>query len=348
MNTYTFTIHKNLDKKLRIQWERLWKKSPYAHMYNSPLWMDVAQVEKEENIRILTVHQESNLVALLPLVMRSRLGVHIYTDFGDKYLDHSSLLLKKVDPILIKKIITKLSTIGSFSLCEIPEEYITKVRKNKALAVKKSSITPYLPLDGDPLRHMSSKNRKKIEKRIHEYKDALTYTVSTGDISDLMLAFELDKKSLKSKKGKSTFHSIENQNFYKKLLHTFNDKLLVNILYYNNEPIISDIGVKVNNTYHALHTAYLEEYKFLNPGKLLLYFLLQELQKGGIQLFDFSRGTNEFKRDITPYYTQQYSVSKIENSGARLWLSGVDAASTTILESKFLYGMYCTVKKVFI
>jgi hypothetical protein len=54
--------------------------------------------------------------------------------------------------------------------------------------------------------------------------------------------------------------------------------------------------------------AYLEDYRKLVPGKVLLYFLLPELVERGFTLFDFSRGDSLLKRQFTQQKKIQYDI----------------------------------------
>jgi len=49
-------------------------------------------------------------------------------------------------------------------------------------------------------------------------------------------------------------------------------------------------------------------YRWLQPGKITAFLLLESLQKEGVAVFNFSRGQSAYKRIFTPLTSTQFNV----------------------------------------
>lgn len=348
MNNYTITIHRELTTDLLERWQQLWNDSTDAHFFNSPQWFLSCRASFGlTTYTLVTVEKEGIMEGILPLVHETKFGLPVLCSPGERFVDKSSLLLRKNDPSLLSILISQLTQMGTFYLQEVSTQIADAiVQENKTIIKKTASTNYYLSLENDPLQHMSNKNRNKIRNKITKYQEHLSYKCFRGDPRGLDLAFEMDKRSTKRKQGKSTFVRERERNFFKQLLKKNGQNVTVDILFYDNIPVIYGIGFASKKTFYACVTAYDDTYSFLSPGKMLHFYMFERLKADGKMLFDFSRGVTVLKKEFTPLYHTQYDLFYTQNVLLKLIWQTTNAAHTTILNNKLFYGTYLFLKKL--
>lgn len=341
MNNFKTIEYSSVSRQLRKQWEVLWKTTASAHIFNSPEWFYACiNTFNYQDIKIITSWENNQLRSIMPLVLENNLGIHLWMSPGGKFVDKSSLLTKNES---VSPLVEKLSN-SNYYLQELEENLV--IQSYLMNKVRKSSLSSYLPLEKDPFQFLNRKQRSKIFNRVKKHKEKLDFVSFYNDSKALETAFAIDVRSYKADKGQATFISLLNRTFFQNLLRQFRKQFVVNILYYDQQPFVYDIGIIGKNTYFALNTSFDKNFKFLIPGKILLYFLLNDLQTRKITTFDFLRDYTTLKKEFTPFYQQQYDLYSINNVFSKYWLETSKSIYNTILESHALYGTYCTFKKL--
>ena len=349
MNYQTKIITK-LDKKLLSAWESLWNESKFAHPFNSPAWFHLnSKLENFKEYKILTITNNQKLVGILPLVYSKKFGIHILQSPGGKYLDRSSLLIKSIDSEIITVLFNALKKEKDVFLHELPEDIAKMIKEtDPTVTTIKVSVSPYLLLENNPYRFVPSDVKNKIVNRLKKNESHIIFKTFFGNKDSLTIAIELDKRSSKEKQGKQTFSTDYDIQFFEELLHMYKKDFIVDILYFDEIPFAYSIGLRYKNTFHAISTAYDEKHKYLQPGKTLLYFILQRLSDDKLEFFDFSRGLSSVKRDFTPFAATQYDIVLTNNKIIKLWWIFIENSRRYILSHKTLYGIYLKIKKVVI
>jgi CelD/BcsL family acetyltransferase involved in cellulose biosynthesis len=76
--------------------------------------------------------------------------------------------------------------------------------------------------------------------------------------------------------------------------------LRLGIMYLDQKPIAALLWFLNNGRGYAVKTAYNEEYKWFNPGKLLLWMMIERLiEDDGMKFFDLMKGDQEYKKRWT-------------------------------------------------
>jgi len=230
--------------------------------------------------------------------------------------------------------------LGKFT----PESAEVLCMRYPQLAKQYASESYYLPLDPDPLVLMSSKNRNKLKKRLKDYHDHVSFVCYHDDPDGAPAVFEIDKKSTKAKEGKASFQTQEEKQFLQTIVQHYKENFLIGVLSYDGVPVAYGTGFVYKNTFQAFITAHDGSYRFLSPGKLLTFYLFEELKKRHITLFDFSRGRSDFKRDFTPFFYTNEDILFAKNSWVLFWWRFCHWLYHIVLENKFLYGFYLQLK----
>ena len=349
MKAQNVIIYQTLPNELLEKWQALWNDSDEATFFNAPQWFVSCKNKLGfKKFVIITIEKDGKLDAILPLVQESKVGVAVFCSPGERFVDKTSLLLRKQDASLISALINKLSELGNFYLQEVNEKTATQISKLniKNLKVKESSTNYYLPLTEDPFQFMSNKNRNKIKNRIKNNVEHLSHKSYLGDEEGLTLVFDMDKRSSKYKQGKSTFVRERERAFFRELLKQHGKDFSIDILFYDNKPFIYGIVFTDKKSFNACITAYDDTFIALSPGKMLQFHMLPRLQQAGYEIFDFSRGITEFKKDFTPLFHTQYDVSYATNASVHIWWTAAAKTKEFVLQNKILYGTYLKFKKL--
>lgn len=337
----------SVNDTLLDEWDQLWKKTAYGHFFNSPAWfLACHDTNMCQDYKVYVQRKDGNLEAILPLVPQRKYGVTTMMSPGGEFVDKSSLLLAENAgslALLQKQLVRE----QAFSLSELSQEQCNLFERGDEIRIKEASVNPYILLQQDPFIGVSKKQKSKVKNKIKKHESHLRYTSYKSDKEALELAFSLEERSYKKMKGKATFVSQDNRDFLKHVFERNKKNVIVDVLSYDGIPIICGIGFQYKKTYHAFYTSHDIAYRHLSPGKMLLFFLLQRLQKDGMEVFDFSRGKSTLKSEFTSLTKTQYTLSYATNYMTTLWWQAADKTYDSILENHILYGTYCQLKRLF-
>lgn len=315
-------VYKNLDKIFISQWENMWEKSPHGHFFNSPKWFQICvETFNIKTFRIFATYQHGELKAVLPLVKSKKFGISVFTSPGGRFLEKSNLLMSEKNTFLINSLFTEIEKHGNLFLSEINTKLANHLEKIKPKSlISTISINPFIDLTEDPCRYLVKKQKNRILNRMKRFKPRLKHGHYTNNLSDhLKTIFEVEQKSTKSKNGKDLFSNTEARNLYQNILSIAPENVLIDILYYQEKPVVTMFGIIWKDKYLGFHTSYVAEFKNLLPGKILLHKMIYKLYRGGFKWFDFSRGHNALKKEFTPNFELQYDVYASSNILVRFW-----------------------------
>lgn len=337
-----------VDKKFLATWERLWRRSYCAHFFNSPIWFDIClKTFSAKEFVIFVAKKQKEVQAIFPLIKDSHYLVTVLRSPGGKYLDRSTLLLKEKNKGVIVTLFEKIQECGNFYFAEVDEEIVGLLSLDKAnLLILPSSLNPYLPIENNPFRFLSKKNLSKIRNRFEKNKRYLTFINCRGSNKLLEKVFEIDAKSSKAKKGMQTFSDPYVRLLFKNMASISPKHFRLSVLFFKKTPFVFSLGVVYRKTFQAIQTAYLPEFKHLLPGKLLLYFLLHELKKEGIEVFDFSRGESTIKSEFTPLSRYQYNILYSKKKTIKIWWIVLYSLRRFIVDNQNLYTLARRFRKI--
>lgn len=310
-----------IDDKLLKDWNNLWQNSSLRHYFNSPTWFLACQRTFNYGKSVfIKCYRNVRLVGILPLIFTKKYAIASYNFAGNQYLDKASILLINNDTNILKSLINCLSQLGNYYLAEIEESLLNIHNLKQEIGFASSSVSPFLPLSQNPFQHLSVTNKKKIVKKIEAEQKQFALKIFRGNVEQSLRAMgEIESATFNSKQNRDAFSDIRLRQLYLNLGRLDGDSVTVFILLYKGEPICFRAGFIAGNTYFGSHTAYKTIYKHLIPGKILIFLMLPELAKMGIEVVDFSRGNNPLKRDLTPYSNEQYSIFYSANLLVMVW-----------------------------
>jgi CelD/BcsL family acetyltransferase involved in cellulose biosynthesis len=113
----------------------------------------------------------------------------------------------------------------------------------------------------------------------------------------------------------------------------------VPLLHFQSRPIAHGLGFITQNSFLASHTAFLESFRHLMPGKLLKYFLLPHLSSVGIKNFDFGRGLSPHKLELTPHTHVQWHIFYSPHPLVNLWWKSLLKFRSWLEARPFVYNL---------
>lgn len=321
MKNYKLLVYKTLDDKLIDSWKNLWNKSKYANFFNSYDFFLTCINTFNKNFEVFCLERNGELIIVLPLVRERVFGISSYIDPGGRFVEKSPILIKDNDKESLKLFIDFILEKGNIHLSEISLDISRSLKDLYPKSVISIiSVNPYIDLNGDPLAQISKEHIKRIKRKIFNNEKKFNYYHLKKNLAKaLKVVINLEKNSHKKKKGKEIFNSELSVKFYENLLNYCSKYLVIDLLKYENKPFVSLTGIICKNRYYAYHTSYLRDYKYLMPGKTIIFFVIEQLKKEGIELFDFVRGYSSFKEEFTRNFSIQYDFYSSKNNLINIW-----------------------------
>jgi hypothetical protein len=333
------TYH-HLHPRLLHDWDGLSASSPYSHLYNSSLWFRAClSAFSYSRILIISVYNSGHLLALLPLVQGKKYGVDAWISPGNPYLDRSTLLVSSLDPSPITYLFEHLSKLGNFQLSELPQPLAeTIARCYPSAAVISCSSGSLLPVTQPPFPFMKKEHLRRITSKINKAGTSLSFKVNHQHaVSLLPILINLENSSTKKARFQDILSRPELIHLLVELDHLDPHVFLVDIIYWENNPVCYQAGFNWGNIHSGFTMAYLPQYRHLMPGKLATYLLVEYLYKMGIKAIDMSRGENSFKNDLSSNHYKQYQVSFSVNRWVKKYWSAIDNIQLSLVGHSRLF-----------
>lgn len=127
----------------------------------------------------------------------------------------------------------------------------------------------------------SSKFRKGLQKKLRKAEQqSAVRLLCESSAEGLPAAFEqfleVENSGWKGEKGTSVAKQPAKLAYYQSLLSSYGELGLcqINLMYFDQEPVAAQFGVKINDILYLLKIGYKESYREVSPGHLLLYKLV--------------------------------------------------------------------------
>ena len=310
MSDIRIEVIKELNNNFVGKWHEVWENQQNIHFFNSPEWfISCLKTFNIKNYSIFVGYRNEQIKIIWPVVKMRKFGINVLGSPGGKYLDKSSLLFVDNDLEIIEALVEKILKNANIYLVEINKEIKNNiVDLGITRLIWQASINPYISLDLEPFRFIKNKQRNEIRNKIKKHQNSFSFKLYVDNLDRyLETIFEIEKKSFKRKKGKHIFNKKIAKNLFSNIISK-QGNVSISLLYFNNKPIAHMFGLICKKRFLGYHMAYLEGYRKLIPGKVLLYFLLLELVKRRFTLFDFSRGDSILKKQFTQQKKIQYDI----------------------------------------
>lgn len=327
MNSQT---HTDLNEQLISDWEKLWHKSKFANIVNSPFWTIAAQKAFSGNqLRIITIYNNTTneLLAVAAFTKKKVNGIPVWTIPADEFANKTSLLVDFKDQKVARLFLKELFKLGTIYLTELTEDQIREIQRNtRAFTTWKHDVNPYIDFSKGKYGNMPNRRINNLFNRIKTAKIDMKLITTNNENSKKTLetCFSIETTSAKQSKGKSVFHRDDVKEFYRNLVGLNPSSIPVSILYFNDKPVSYLIGFLVNNIYQGSQKAYLTGFEYFNPGKLALIKVLDFYKENGNPAIELGRGSDRFKRDFTSDFQVLYNLIISKNNFIRIYIKNIN------------------------
>lgn len=350
-------IHNSLTKQLHQEWEKLWKKSQYVNISNSPCWFNSAVAAfKYKDVKIISVHETktSELVAIAAFVKAKIFSVSLYMTPAREFADKSQILADFNNKKVISALFKGILELGDVYLSNMTDYKLGKIAPLiKHPVIIKDDIEPYLDLSKGKYGDLPNRKKTIVLNRMKNSGRKFEIVPNAPDLHKaLEIAFDIDTKSVKNRKGKGVFHDPQVREFYRQIAARNPSNIIVSLIYIDKIPVSYLIGFINNSVHSGSQKAYLPGYEYFVLGRLLLIHLMDHFREKGSNEFDLGKGYDRFKRDFTHNYWQYYAVLITSNQFLRAYISFLNIVNERIYPSisshPIIYKTYKKIKTLFI
>ena len=303
-----------LPERLVLQWEGLCQENGFQNPFLTPLWSDI------------WLKHFGGTLAVKIFLLRSTggvpLGLGVFSD-SEKKKGHLSLLgsadvwdyrdfilpagkeeeaLGDWARVLAEGLWdgVELRGISEFSPTI---RFLPAILRSLGLRVTEEveEIAVYLNLPGtwdDFLKQMASKDRHELRRKMRRLEREASFEVLDGEgggLSQKMDAFlELHRKS---RRDKAEFMTPEMEAYFRSLAGRFQEKgwLTLPFLRVEGKEVAGYFSFRYREVEYVYNSGYDPEYRRLSPGIVLAGHCIRRAIEGGMRVFHFLRGQEEYK-----------------------------------------------------
>lgn len=292
---------------LREEWRVLWRKSPRATPFQSPEWLiPWWDIFAPGELRIVTVRDGDALIALAPLYREDRrllpIGVSL-SDYQDVLIDPAEL---ENAAGAIADAIDDMADVESCEFDEVPPDglalQVVPAGWDERLAT--ASPCPVLVLPGNvrklSLRISPSRLRhlRTARRRVARQGDSAILVGDADNAGTLLKELvRLHQLRWTGDNKKGVFADPRVEDFHAAALPGLIEHGLARLyaLTIGNDVVGVFYGFRHRERAYAYIGGYDPDYAFESPGSVLLGHAIEEAVREGAALFDFLRGSEDYK-----------------------------------------------------
>ncbi|HSW88587.1 MAG TPA: GNAT family N-acetyltransferase [Candidatus Saccharimonadales bacterium] len=309
-------------------WEELWKKSENANIYNSYEWfLTCLQTYAVKEYEIYACYKNDQLVALLPLQPYKCFGIKVFGTFCKEQLVDTAFLMEKYEKVTFKHLFE--------AILEKQRNIYFQKFDNKAIAILHElfpqffislmSVNPTIDLEGYPSTSISQSTISKIKKIVKKNAEQLQFAVYSENLQEhLETMFKLQESSSKKARSMDIFANEKTKEYYRNLTKNCHKFVRIHILSFDKLPIAYEYGFLCGKNYSGEQVSYHNDYKKLSPGKIIVYKLIEQLQKEKIKTADQGGGINSYKLSFTQDYRLLYNIYYSPNICIMFWWRSIN------------------------
>ena len=319
---YRTEIKRTLDEKLIHEWKKLWEKAENANIYNSYEWfISCLDAKLLTDYELHVCYKDDKLVTILPMEKYSCYGVNTVGTIGKEHLVDTSFLMESYDKELFKYFFGNLFKKRNVYLQRIDNKAAELLHKLfPHMLYSLISVNPIIDLTSDPTVNASSSTIYQIKKTLRKNEGKLRFAMYRDELEkhfETML--QLQECSSKRARSLDIFMNEKTKNYYYSLVKNCAKFIRINMVYYEDTPIVYEFGFVSKDVYIGAQISYHKDYGKLAPGKLMLYYLFENLKKENVKTLDMGGGISSYKMLMTKDYRILYNVYTSNNIAILTW-----------------------------
>jgi CelD/BcsL family acetyltransferase involved in cellulose biosynthesis len=308
-------------QSLYIDWDDLESRSN-GHVFQSfefvTSWLATAGKAASVQPCVVIYRENNRVYGIAPfcihpygfLKLITWLGGFQIVDYGDVLFDNSALLScdKFVEQAI--NLVRQLKPYYLFYLHNVRKDALIFPYLLKHYIIKSSDVAPAFKIDGEFETFIVSlrKFRKKLksdtlrqERRLSELGKLSFKIINRNDdnLESVITAFiEQKKRQYLSSSINGVLFKPGYFEFYMNISQ-LDSASHISALSLNNKVIAAHIGYLYRNTFYYLMPSYDIEFEKYSPGRVLMYRLVHECFSNQVDVFDFGRGSEQYKYEWT-------------------------------------------------
>jgi hypothetical protein len=320
---YNIVTIKHIDDEFIKEWKELWESAKNANIYNSyEYFLTSLEISHNKNYKIYVCYKDKKLVALLPLQKYKCFGIGVWGTINKDHLVDTPFLMKKYDRNLFESFFSQIFAEGNVYIQKVDDgasELLHKIYPNTLFSL--ISVNPLVPLDGDPFVSASQSTIKLLRKIIRKNEGHLRFEMHNTNLpKHMQTLLNFQKSTSKSKRSMDIFADKETKTYYVNLAKNASQIVWICFLYLDDILIAYQYGFLYRNIFVGDQIAYHDDYKKIRAGKLMVYYIIEELKKlGKVKLLDQGGGISSYKMEFSSEYRLLYNIYYSRNIFVMMW-----------------------------
>lgn len=308
-------IYNEFNSELKNFWIELEKKSDISIFQTfdwNKSWFETIGSKKRIQLNIVLVLFNGKPIIIFPFILKKSFGFKIISFIGGQQSDYLFPLISSILDIDFKD-------TWSLVIDSLPHHdliYLEKYTLFRSHA--NSNFASFLNLKEINISHSSSlpksietfnlKLRSKLKSDINRQKRRLSklgklefqIITDSNEFKKLVPEMILQKrKRYKKTNVPDPFVNKDVQDFYINIIDIKSKNLIphYSILKLDDKIIATHWGVIHKNIFYYLMPTYSSDFMVYSPGKILLYFLIEESINQELNIFDFTIGGESYKNE---------------------------------------------------
>jgi len=293
-------IIKPISPENSINWNQYLVNKPESNFYQRYEWKNINEEAFGHKCFYLTAEKDQKIIGVFPIVyIKSKLFGKIlssmpFVNFGSLCTDSpiaTDLLLEEAKQ-LVKKSDADYLEIRS----------LTSVSDSLPSSLNKVSMTINLDKDPDVIWNgFKTKHRTNIRR---VYKDNITVKFGREELLDTFY-------DILSQSWKSLGTPIYKKSYFKKIIDSFNEDIIIFVAYQDGIPIATAFNGYHNNTVEGMWAGTVPGIRKVQPNYVLYWEMIKHACENGYEHFHLGRstagsGAEVFKKKWNAYTKQLY------------------------------------------
>lgn len=302
-------------ESLQPAWNALLANSPRQDAFMTWEWQFAwwRHFGERYKMQIITIWQNEELVGIAPLMIMERrkygFTFHALCNFNSPYVDVGGFVFRTGDSETLFLIFSEIMKLrrywDSFEFHGFPiqsaevvtfSEFFRKADFISYNRIDKYYVIPIEETWDEYLKKISSNLRTDVRRRVKRIREA--GEVRFEQLSGEQVRWEHFESIFQiNKYGKfpGLYQSPQEQAFQRELFERMQSRIWINFLYLNSAPIAFRYGFLYNGRAEDWRNGYDIRQSQYAPGKVLLYFTLEDVFNRCLKEFDFLLGEETYK-----------------------------------------------------
>ena len=314
-------------EKIKEEWRKLFLKSSGASPFQSWEWNYAIAKEftSSEKIKIIAGYDNgNNIVGIAPLKLTSCKfpAVKILEFIGNGFSDYLDFLVKEEYTFtFIKTLLNYIKSTDDWSIINftnLREETRNILARYLPAEISPQAVCPCVSLPDtmqEYEREVHKRELNSIKRQLRKLlpQNRLTYKVkeSPENLSEYIDSFmELHQKRHNSKGELGKFFTKARKEKFQELSKLLCEAgmLRIEMLEIDSQLAAINFMLEWNNKKYNYLSGMNSAFSNLKPGKILIYYMIQDAIKKGCRVFDFLQGDEDYKYFWTNKEIQLYSA----------------------------------------